>query len=256
MLTYDNRLKYFALFLFIKKDTFILPMSIRKQNEIELFYFEDDYRNCDIEKLNDLYLNDNIDDKKILVFDIDCTLYKKSIRLQAKVGENYRNLLKNKYSVKNPQKLIDLFREKYSSRSKGAFDILGLTKEEIIKNVYNIDYNEFLKEANELKKFLDSLPYRKVIMTNGMDVHAISVLKTMGIYECFESMFLPNFLGYRNNQKKNNENEENLIFINKPLCESYKLIEDVYGVADKSNIIFFDDQQINIDASIRRGWSG
>ncbi|EPR79773.1 hypothetical protein SLOPH_1720 [Spraguea lophii 42_110] len=231
-------------------------MSISRKNEIELFYFEDDYKNCNTEKLNDRYLNDNIDNKRILVFDIDCTLYKKSINLEAKVVENYKNLLKNKYSIKNPQKLIDLFREKYSFRLKGAFDILGLTKEEIIKNVYNINYNEFLKETKELKKFLDSLNYRKVIMTNGMGHHAIAVLKAMGIYDCFESMFSPNFLGHRKIPKKNSENEGDLIFINKPMCESYKLIEDVYGVTDKSNIIFFDDQQVNIDASIRRGWSG
>nr|GMD03896.1 suppressor of disruption of TFIIS [Ipomoea batatas] len=126
-----------------------------------------------------------------LLFDLDDTLYPLSSGLAAACGNNIADFMVEKLGI-DRSKTIDLGHLLYKN--------YGTTLAGLRAIGYDFDYDEFhsfvhgrlpyenLRPDPVLRSLLISLPYRKLIFTNADKVHAIKVLRILGLEDCFEGI--------------------------------------------------------------------
>ncbi|CAH9050449.1 unnamed protein product [Cuscuta epithymum] len=126
-----------------------------------------------------------------LLFDLDDTLYPLSSGLAAACGKNITDYMVEKLGIEPSitQKLGNLLYKNYGTTMAGLRAI-----------GYDFDYDEYhsfvhgrlpyenLKPDPVLRSLLFTLPYRKVIFTNADKVHALKVLRILGLEDCFEGI--------------------------------------------------------------------
>nr|GMD40176.1 suppressor of disruption of TFIIS [Ipomoea batatas] len=126
-----------------------------------------------------------------LLFDLDDTLYPLSSGLAAACGKNIRDYMVEKLGI-DRSKIVDLGDLLYKN--------YGTTMAGLRAIGYDFDYDEYhsfvhgrlpyenLRPDPVLRSLLISLPYRKLIFTNADKVHAIKVLRILGLEDCFEGI--------------------------------------------------------------------
>jgi putative hydrolase of the HAD superfamily len=107
-------------------------------------------------------------------------------------------------------------------------------------------YSGFFKPDPILRQKLLSLPGRHIIFTNGDTEHAESVLRHMGIRDCFESRMVDMCC----------MNEKGGIdLICKPDPRAFAMAMSLAGVTSESaNIYFYDDSRANTRKGKELGW--
>lgn len=126
-----------------------------------------------------------------LLFDMDDTLYPLSLGINLACRKNIQDYMLNKLQIEEslvPKMCLDLYKE-YGTTMAGL-KVLG----------YDFSYDEFhacvhgtlpyekLKPDPVLRQLLLSLPQRKIIFTNSDKAHAATVLKKLGLEDCFEGV--------------------------------------------------------------------
>ncbi|XP_031103377.1 suppressor of disruption of TFIIS [Ipomoea triloba] len=126
-----------------------------------------------------------------LLFDLDDTLYPLSSGLAAACGKNIGDYMVEKLGI-DRSKIGDLGNLLYKN--------YGTTMAGLRAIGYDFDYDEYhsfvhgrlpyenLRPDPVLRSLLISLPYRKLIFTNADKVHAIKVLRILGLEDCFEGI--------------------------------------------------------------------
>ncbi|KAL0344530.1 UNVERIFIED_CONTAM: putative protein C24B11.05 [Sesamum radiatum] len=126
-----------------------------------------------------------------LLFDLDDTLYPLSSGLATSVLKNIQDYMVEKLGIEQSKipALCDLLYKNYGTTMAGLRAI-----------GYDFDYDEYhsfvhgrlpyenLKPDPILRSLLLSLPIRKVIFTNADRVHAVKVLRRLGLEDCFEGI--------------------------------------------------------------------
>ncbi|XP_047330926.1 uncharacterized protein LOC124934436 [Impatiens glandulifera] len=126
-----------------------------------------------------------------LLFDLDDTLYPRSIGLAEACGNNIKDYMVEKLGIERSKisKLSDLLYNNYGTTMAGL-KAIG----------YDFDYDEYhsfvhgrlpyenLKPDHVLRNLLINLPIRKVVFTNADSVHASKALKLLGLEDCFEGI--------------------------------------------------------------------
>ncbi|KAL6657533.1 hypothetical protein ACP70R_005313 [Stipagrostis hirtigluma subsp. patula] len=186
-----------------------------------------------------------------LLFDIDDTLYPLSLGLNSACRENIEDYMLNKLKIEEsqvPKMCLDLYKE-YGTTMAGL-KVLG----------YDFDYDDFharvhgrlpyekLKPDPVLRQLLLSLPQRKIIFTNSDKAHAGTVLKKLGVEDCFDGIIYFETL---------NPSTERDVHGRGILCKpSLESMEAAIKIAklDPKRTVFFDDSARNIAAGKAAGF--
>ncbi|EJW05201.1 pyrimidine 5'-nucleotidase [Edhazardia aedis USNM 41457] len=180
----------------------------------------------------------------IFVFDIDDTLYCQSNGMSVVIKQKIHEYAKLKnISDGEITNLCEHYSREYGLAIKGfCKHHEGVDPEEFNQLVDgSIDLEEYIKVDKDLSALLLQIPYKKFCFTNASIIHADKVLNALGIRDFFDAIFHCEY-------KSNGE------FISKPDDESFLFIEK-YCNQKPQNIFFFDDNERNIKAAVKRGWN-
>ncbi|XWS08984.1 hypothetical protein CRYUN_Cryun40dG0046900 [Craigia yunnanensis] len=182
-----------------------------------------------------------------LLFDLDDTLYPSNTGIAQGVKKNIDDFLIEKCgfpATKATSLRVELFKT-YCSTLAGL-RALG----------YDIDADDYhgfvhgrlpydvIKPDPQLRNLLHTITQRKIIFTNSDRVHAIKVLKRLGLEDCFDQIIC--FETLNSNLPKSTRLDEFPVVL-KPSLDAMKIALDVSHV-DPRSTLFFDDNVRNIAA--------
>ncbi|XWS13628.1 hypothetical protein CRYUN_Cryun36dG0053800 [Craigia yunnanensis] len=182
-----------------------------------------------------------------LLFDLDDTLYPSNTGIAQGVKKNIDDFLIEKCgfpSTKASSLRVELFKT-YGSTLAGL-RALG----------YDIDADDYhgfvhgrlpydmVKQDPQLRNLLRSISQRKIIFTNSDRVHAMKILKRLGLEDCFDQIIC--FETLNPNLPKATRPDEFPVVL-KPSIDAMKIALDVSHV-DPRRTLFFDDNVRNIAA--------
>jgi pyrimidine 5'-nucleotidase len=168
---------------------------------------------------------------KLILFDLDETLYPRSATLMHQISERISEYLIDKIGIE-PAKAAELrthFRGTYGTALRGlieegyTFDI-----EDYFQYVHDVELHGRIDPDPKLREMLLNIPLRRAVLTNSNIEHAERILKHMAIRDLFEQVIDIKALG----------------FLNKPHPKSYAQALDMLGV-QASEVIFIEDTPMN-----------
>ena len=124
------------------------------------------------------------------VFDLDNTLYPHHLNLWQQVDDRIREYIVNFLSVTKE----DAFRmqkdyyRRYGTTMRGLMAEHGLEPDDYLEFVHQIDHSP-LEPNPLLGAAIETLPGRKLILTNGTRKHADAVMQRLEIHQHFEDVF-------------------------------------------------------------------
>ncbi|CAN6692742.1 unnamed protein product [Malus baccata var. baccata] len=203
-----------------------------------------------------------------LLFDLDDTLYPLSSGISVQITKNIKEYMIQRLGMDEsevPELCISLYKD------------YGTTMAGLKAQGYNFDYDDFhsfvhgrlpyelLTPDPVLRGLLLSLPIRKVIFTNSDKKHADTVLKRLGIEDCFESVICFETLNPTNNaddsvgaeETEHIEPNTGAVVPKTPVvCKPFELAyEEAFKFAniDPQRTLFFDDSIRNIQTAKQCG---
>uniref|UniRef100_A0A0E0AN58 Uncharacterized protein n=1 Tax=Oryza glumipatula TaxID=40148 RepID=A0A0E0AN58_9ORYZ len=204
-----------------------------------------------------------------LLFDMDDTLYPLSLGINLACRKNIQDYMLNKLQIEEslvPKMCLDLYRE-YGTTMAGL-KVLG----------YDFDYDDFhacvhgtlpyekLKPDPVLRHLLLSLPQRKIIFTNSDKAHAATVLKKLGLEDCFEGIICFETLNPSTEPEEDDSDSTDggsssdssashskRKILCKPSLESMEAVIEIAKL-DAMKTVFFDDSPRNIAAGKAAGF--
>lgn len=192
----------------------------------------------------------NVGDEKILIFDIDGTLYKIKDELITAKFECCEAAYNN---LRDP-KVHESFKEFLDNEDKGAdykkdgihilqriYKKLGVTAEEFGKNMEDLNYALFVDKDQSLVNYLSQSKLRLWCLTNGFEYRARAILNKLEIEHLIEGVICVD-------KCKNNPTK-------KPHPEAYNFVEQLLGIRNNNQIHFFDDIKMNLEEAEKRGWN-
>ncbi|XP_038903150.1 suppressor of disruption of TFIIS-like [Benincasa hispida] len=166
-----------------------------------------------------------------LLFDLDDTLYPLSSGIAASCLQNIKDYMVEKLGIEQ-RKIPDLCNLLYKN--------YGTTMAGLRAIGYDFDYDEYhrfvhgrlpydnLKPDPVLRSLLLSLPYRKVIFTNADKIHAVKVLKKLGLEDCFQGIICFETLNPTNKNFVSDDKDELECFGTNPIPSDSEIF-DIIG---------------------------
>ena len=123
------------------------------------------------------------------VFDLDNTLYPHHL-LWEQVDDRIRQYVADFLRVTKDEafKLQKDYYKRYGTTMRGMMTEHGINPDEYLEFVHQIDHSP-LEPNPALGAAIESLPGRKLILTNGTRKHADAVMKKLDIHHHFEDVF-------------------------------------------------------------------
>jgi len=124
------------------------------------------------------------------VFDLDNTLYPHHVNLWEQVDARIRDYVAQmlKLSHEDAFLLQKDYYKRYGTTMRGLMTEHGMAPDAFLDFVHEIDHSP-LEPNPALGLAIETLPGRKLILTNGTRHHADAVLKRLGITSQFEDIF-------------------------------------------------------------------
>ncbi len=135
---------------------------------------------------------------KILVFDLDGTLYQDVAEVDALEYVKIISFISSKLQITETQaqEVIADIRSRYVYDIDALEGELPFSKEEFLEDVCDVDVS-FLSQAPELNNLLSQLSQRKFILTDSIAKHVADTLKAIGVSEdLFEAVFSAKDMDY------------------------------------------------------------
>lgn len=178
---------------------------------------------------------------KILVFDIDNTLYCSSLGFEKFIRAKINDFVSKLGIKENVSDMCAKYTREYGLALKGILLHYPQTDpQEFFRQVEgNIDISEYIKRDEELINILEELKgYKMYCFTNAYYPHAVNVLNVMGLSKYFSGIFYCNYTTCGT-------------FLCKPDEHAYKLVGDMLG---NKTIYFYDDKEVNVEMGNQCGW--
>ncbi|HLO76676.1 MAG TPA: pyrimidine 5'-nucleotidase [Magnetospirillum sp.] len=149
------------------------------------------------------------------VFDLDNTLYPASSSLFPQIDVRMRQFIAQrlKLGLDEAYVLQKRYYREFGTTLRGLMLMHGLEPEDFLEYVHDIDHT-VLDAAPRLDAALAALPGRRLIFTNGSELHAIRVMERLGIASRFDGIF----------------DIKAAAFIPKPQPECYRAMLDRFGI--------------------------
>lgn len=174
-------------------------------------------------------------DGKLLLFDIDGTLYK--LMHDDDIEKESKEVVYNK--LRNPN-VSKPFSEVKEAGLEDIYKELRITPDGFKKAMRNLTYEDFIKKDEKLINFLSRTRLRLWCFTNAYGHRAKAVLEKLEVEHFFEGVICTDFHIEKPTRK--------------PWPEAYEFVEQLLGVDKKEQICFFDDMEENVLAALERGW--
>jgi putative hydrolase of the HAD superfamily len=124
------------------------------------------------------------------VFDLDNTLYSHHLNLWQQVDERIRTYIARYLDIPQDQafRLQKDYYKRYGTSMRGMMTEHGMDADDYLEFVHQIDHSPL--EANPaLGAAIETLPGRKLILTNGTRKHAEAVMRKLAVHQHFEDVF-------------------------------------------------------------------
>ncbi len=171
---------------------------------------------------------------KVLIFDLDATLYYVGEEIEDKCTVKLINYISNKLQIsyEESKNLIFKVRKKYQYQTDAIGKEFPFTINELLEEECDVDVS-MLKPNEKLNKILYNLPNDKYILTNSTHKHVNDTLKQIAIdKEVFNGIFDIQDMNYK---FKHN-------------IEGYKIFLDYFSLKAK-NCCMFDDSVYNLESA-------
>jgi len=126
-----------------------------------------------------------------IIFDLDNTLYPKSLGIFDLVVERIRGYMETQMGFEKnlAQKLRQEYLKKYGSTMRGLMIHHNLNVDAFLEYVHDVGVEEKLSPDLALADLLQSIPLGKCIFTSGHRPHAQKVLRCLGVEQYFPQIF-------------------------------------------------------------------
>jgi putative hydrolase of the HAD superfamily len=133
-----------------------------------------------------------------ILFDLDNTLYPKSLGIFDQVVERIRNYMEDRLGFEKnlARELRQEYIRKYGSTLRGLMVHYNLNPEEYLEYVHDVGVEEKLSPNPALADLLGSIRNDKAIFTSGHLPHAQKVLGCLGVEKYFPQIFDITFTRY------------------------------------------------------------
>ena len=124
------------------------------------------------------------------VFDLDNTLYPHHLNLWQQVDERIRDYIANFLKVSHEEafRVQKDYYKRYGTSMRGLMTEHGMKPDDFLDFVHQIDHSP-LEPNPALGSAIETLPGRKLILTNGTRRHADAVLARLGLDRHFQDVF-------------------------------------------------------------------
>jgi putative hydrolase of the HAD superfamily len=124
------------------------------------------------------------------VFDLDNTLYPHHLNLWQQVDERIRNYIARLLDLSQDEafRLQKDYYKRYGTTLRGLMLEHGMKPDDFLDFVHEIDHSP-LEPNPKLGAAIETLPGRKLILTNGTRKHADTVMQHLAIHEHFDDVF-------------------------------------------------------------------
>ena len=124
------------------------------------------------------------------VFDLDNTLYPHHVNLWQQVDERIRDYIARYLKVTQEEafRLQKDYYKRYGTSMRGLMTVHGMKPDDFLDFVHQIDHSPLTPNA-ALGAAIESLPGRKLILTNGTRRHADAVLARLELDRHFDDVF-------------------------------------------------------------------
>ncbi|XP_057801353.1 uncharacterized protein LOC131016666 isoform X1 [Salvia miltiorrhiza] len=168
-----------------------------------------------------------------LLFDLDDTLYPLSSGLATSVLKNIQDYMIENLGIEESKipSLCDLLYRNY-----------GTTMAGLRATGYDFDYDEYhsivhgrlpyenLKPDPVLRSLLLSLPIPKIIFTNADNIHAVKVLRRLGLEDCFESIICFETLNPVHKSVASDDEDDIAFLGSKPACNASPQSTEIFDI--------------------------
>lgn len=163
---------------------------------------------------------------KYILFDLDNTLYPRSLGIFDMVVERIRNYMEVRMGFEKElaRALRQEYIRKYGSTLRGLMIHYNLKPEDYLEYVHDVGVEDRLSPSPTLVELLESIPIDRGIFTSGHRPHAQKVLRCLGVEQYFPQIFDIVFTRY----------------IPKPDPEPYRQILDFLGLEGKDCMMIED----------------
>lgn len=163
---------------------------------------------------------------KCILFDVDNTLYPRSVGIFDMVVERIRNYMEDRMGFEKnlARELRQEYIRKYGSTLRGLMIHQNIDPEDYLKYVHDVGVEEKLSPNPALAELLESISFDKAVFTSGHRPHAVKVLRCLGVEQYFPRIFDITFTHY----------------IPKPNREPYCQILDVLGMEGQECMMIED----------------
>ena len=133
-----------------------------------------------------------------ILFDLDNTLYPKSLGIFEMVIERIRNYMEVRMGFEKnlARELRQEYIRKYGSTLRGLMIHQNIAPEEYLEYVHDVGVEEKLSPNPALTELLESIPLDKAIFTSGHLPHAQKVLRCLDVEQYFSQIFDITFTNY------------------------------------------------------------
>jgi len=161
-----------------------------------------------------------------ILFDLDNTLYPRSLGIFDLVVERIRNYMEARLGFEKnlARQLRQEYIQKYGSTLRGLMIHQNIDPEDYLDYVHDVGVEQKLSPNPSLGRLLQSIPCAKAIFTSGHRPHALKVLRCLGVDQYFPRVFDITFTRY----------------IPKPNPEPYRQILDVLGYGGEKCMMIED----------------
>ena len=124
------------------------------------------------------------------VFDLDNTLYPHHVNLWEQVDVRIRDYIAKFLNVPHDEafRLQKDYYKRYGTSMRGLMTEHGMQPDDFLDFVHEIDHSP-LEPNPALGAALETLPGRKLILTNGTRKHADAVMQRLAVHDHFEDVF-------------------------------------------------------------------
>src|SRR3954452_16259178 len=124
------------------------------------------------------------------VFDLDNTLYPRHLNLWQQVDDRIRAYIADflKVSPDEAFRVQKDYYKRYGTSMRGMMTEHGMNPDDYLAYVHRIDHSP-LEPNPKLGAAIESLPGRKLVLTNGTRKHADAVMRRLEIHAHFEDVF-------------------------------------------------------------------
>ena len=176
---------------------------------------------------------------KIILFDVDNTLYPKTSNLFNEVDKRINEYLEK--FLKIPRPVQNLIRKnyfnKYGTTLNGLMLHYNVDPIEYLEYVHNIPVENFIKPNPELKTYLQNYNnIKKIIFSNAYNPYIFKILNCLSIENCFEEFY--DIVKFN--------------FVPKPLKEPYINILNKFNVKPEE-VLMVDDSEKNLETAAMLG---